>query len=245
MTNDHNQAERAAPCPLCHTDQVQICRDSNNPAKDTARCRACKCTGPLLIWNQRRSPAVGEDGLPPLPEKIGTLYTGNYWTGLSTANASGKPLCDVYTAEQVRQAQREAVAAIGAGDERYAKLVSQVHYWMDRGDRAQTALDAAGYEIAALRAQLALQSAPNVGIGEWVSVTDRLPPDGDVVLAWAGDHVAVERWMERHESPVSWSSATVPIGPGWDDHEFEDITHWMPLPSAPQQASQKGEDDVG
>lgn len=64
---DNQAAERAAPCPLCESPQVQICRDSNNPMKDTARCRECKCTAPLATWN-RRSPAVGEDGLPPLPE---------------------------------------------------------------------------------------------------------------------------------------------------------------------------------
>lgn len=40
-------------------------------------------------------------------------------------------------------------------DERYAKLVSQVHYWMDRGDSATLALDAAEAEITELRAALA------------------------------------------------------------------------------------------
>lgn len=68
---------------------------------------------------------------------------------------------------------------------------------------------------------------------EWVSVEDRLPVDGETVLAWAGDQVVIERWMERHESPVGWSSATMPIGPAWDEHEFEEITHWMSLPPPP------------
>lgn len=66
---DNLEAESAAPCPLCASQQVQICRDGNNPEKDSARCRECKCTGPLAIWNQRRAPTVGEDGLPPLPKE--------------------------------------------------------------------------------------------------------------------------------------------------------------------------------
>lgn len=59
-------AERAAPCPLCGSTQVQVCRDANNPAKDYCRCRECKCTGPLEVWNRRTpSASIGEDGLPP------------------------------------------------------------------------------------------------------------------------------------------------------------------------------------
>jgi hypothetical protein len=49
--------------------------------------------------------------------------------------------------------------APGDADARCAKLVSQVHYWMDRGDRATIALDAAEVEIADLRAALAQQGA--------------------------------------------------------------------------------------
>lgn len=41
-----------ASCPLCGTEQVQLCRDYNNPSKDFCRCRHCKCTGPLTLWNE-------------------------------------------------------------------------------------------------------------------------------------------------------------------------------------------------
>lgn len=84
---------------------------------------------------------------------------GGYW---SSKGFDREPL---YTAEQYRHGQREAVAAVGVGDERYAKLVSQVHYWMNRGDRAQTALDAAEYEIADLRSQLARKSQEGSACG--------------------------------------------------------------------------------
>ena len=44
----------------------------------------------------------------------------------------------------------------------------------------------------------------------------------------------MDTWGEQHEAPVSWSSATIPVGMGWDsDTDWECITHWMPLPAAP------------
>jgi hypothetical protein len=41
-------------CPLCGSNQVQICLDYNNPVKDTAKCRECKCQAPLTAWNERK-----------------------------------------------------------------------------------------------------------------------------------------------------------------------------------------------
>jgi hypothetical protein len=43
-----------ASCPLCFSEQVQLCRDANNQEKDFCRCRACKCTGPLSLWQRRK-----------------------------------------------------------------------------------------------------------------------------------------------------------------------------------------------
>jgi hypothetical protein len=105
-------------------------------------------------------------------------------------------------------------------------------------ETAQTRMDT-GFEAGA-------ESGAGAG-GEdgWISVEDRLPEGGETVLAWAGDHIVLERWMERHESPVGWCSVTIPIGPAWDDHEFEDITHWMPLPSAPRATPAKANDGEG
>jgi len=97
--------------------------------------------------------------------------------------------------------------------------------------------------VKAMRAALAKQVPAQEQ--DWISVNDRLPSDGDVVIAWAGDHIVIERWEERHEAPLGWSSATIPIGPAWDDHEFEDITHWMPLPPAPAQLAQSADKAEG
>lgn len=76
----------------------------------------------------------------------------------------------------------------------------------------------------------------------WISVEDRLPEVGTDCLVWCvalgpGKHFAkVDRWDEQREAPVGWSSATIPVGDGWDDSDYEDITHWMPLPPAPDAA---------
>jgi len=58
-----------------------------------------------------RPAEVDDEGLPPLPKKRGTIYQGNYWTDCDEADPPGVPLADVYTAEQYRQGQRDAVAA--------------------------------------------------------------------------------------------------------------------------------------
>lgn len=43
----------ALPCPLCKSQQIQVCLDSNNPMKDFAKCRMCHCQAPLKTWNNR------------------------------------------------------------------------------------------------------------------------------------------------------------------------------------------------
>lgn len=79
-------------------------------------------------------------------------------------------------------------------------------------------------------------------IGGWTSVTDRMPPLDTECLVWARESwrgsdafgVSVDVWREQHEAPLGFSSATIPIGPGWDEHDnYEEVTHWMPLPAAP------------
>ena len=84
--------------------------------------------------------------------------------------------------------------------------------------------------------EAALDAAP-----PWIKCSERMPEPGVEVLVWmaapvvtGGIQVATDTWDEQYESPVSWSSATIPIGMGWDSGtDWEDITHWMPLPAAP------------
>jgi hypothetical protein len=70
----------------------------------------------------------------------------------------------------------------------------------------------------------------------WVSVDERVPAKDEPVLVFSPDGamgVSIDEWCTYHESPVSWSSATFITGEGWANHEFEQVTHWMPLPAAP------------
>lgn len=73
---------------------------------------------------------------------------------------------------------------------------------------------------------------------EWISVADRLPEVGQRVMVFTpiarfGESMFFDTWDEQHECPVSFSSISVPIGDGWNEHDFEEITHWMPLPAHP------------
>lgn len=75
----------------------------------------------------------------------------------------------------------------------------------------------------------------------WVTCSERMPDVGEQVLVWLAEspgqgcsHLSFDCWDEQHESPVSWSSATIPVGLGWDSGtDWYGITHWMPLPEPP------------
>jgi hypothetical protein len=79
----------------------------------------------------------------------------------------------------------------------------------------------------------------------WISVQDRLPTVGEQVLVYVPNSqygkVQIDTWDMQREAPVSFSSATIEIGHGWDNHEFEDITHWMPLLAAPLADEKEGQ----
>lgn len=95
-----------------------------------------------------------------------------------------------------------------------------------------------GYLARAQMAEAALAAQPTAG---WIACSERMPPQGEDVLVWlsepafkGGPHVVFDCWDEQHEAPVSFSSATLPVGPGWDSGAyFEQISHWMPLPPPP------------
>jgi hypothetical protein len=79
-------------------------------------------------------------------------------------------------------------------DARYAKLVSQVHYWMDRGDRATIALDAAEAEIVGLRAALASVTPPAAAekpTGDLTPLPEpgRFEPNGREPSAYSADQM--------------------------------------------------------
>jgi len=105
----------------------------------------------------------------------------------------GVPITDTpkYLAAKlaVASGDNEEAGDATTGQERISKLVSQVHYWMERGDRALMAQDKADAEIAELNARLAaavggaLQAEPLhialgqglIEIGQGHHGEDRLP----------------------------------------------------------------------
>ena len=117
------RAERAAaPSPSTAPGKYHVkdhvVREVVNRLRDTAlefhahgslRERLARELDPLLVAS--RPAEVDDEGLPPLPEKRGTIYWGNYWTDRDEEDPLGRPLADVFTAEQYRQGQRDAVAA--------------------------------------------------------------------------------------------------------------------------------------
>ena len=60
--------------------------------------------------------------------------------------------------------------------------------------------------------------------GEWISVTERLPPESTVVLGWT-NRVVFSFWHDGGwvDTLYGWH---LPTGP----------THWMPLPAPPTDA---------
>ena len=68
-------------------------------------------------------------------------------------------------------------------------------------------------EITSLKEQLAER--------EWVSVEDRLPEKGDLVITVSDHGDTSSLYSEYFEGTKFWSKA------------FNNITHWMPLPSPP------------
>lgn len=91
-------------------------------------------------------------------------------------------------------------------------------------------------EFAAAPATPAAQAQQPAGDG-WIACADRMPAEADPVLVYVpgdpGLKIWIDTWQEQFDCPVAWSTAEVSIGPGWDDHEFEEVTHWMPLPLPP------------
>ena len=110
------------------------------------------------------------------------------------------------------------------------------------GNVPQNEADRSRQTRAALESALRVALAPKAN--DWIEIEQgSLPPLGEQVLVWCkyGLHWGpmVDCWDEQHEAPLSFSSATIPIGPGWDSgSDFYDVTHWMRIGSPP--AAQPG-----
>lgn len=86
---------------------------------------------------------------------------------------------------------------------------------------------------AAAEAQPAAQAG-------WISVEDRMPePDTGEVLVWLTSGCChCDEWHTHREDPTGMSTThTLDMGCMWRTFDFEDITHWMPLPAQPREVA--------
>lgn len=102
---------------------------------------------------------------------------------------------------------------------------------MFRGDIAYVREDA-------LAEQKAEQQAQPVAPEGWIPVASgKLPPLDEMCLVYVPCAMhfkyAFDSWQVLREAPVPFSSATIEVGEGWGDHNYEEVSHWMPLAAAP------------
>ena len=136
---DNQEAERAAPCHNCCT--ITTCMEMG-----------CGQGGAVL-----RAPAVGEDGLPPLPAPAAAFTPGGRAVKWDANYANDPWLEDgyrpLYTAGQYRQGQREAVTA-----DRQARGLALEKLSKNNSNPAETRMDTGFDGAGKICAQLALKS---------------------------------------------------------------------------------------
>jgi len=59
---------------------------------------------------------------------------------------------------------------------------------------------------------------------DWTRVTDRLPPEGTVVLTFCGPYIRTAEILYMDEDGIRWLDGGCVL---------KHVTHWMPLPEAP------------
>jgi hypothetical protein len=84
------------------------------------------------------------------------------------------------------------------------------------------------------------QEGPAEPAAAWIDPHESLPQIGEEVLVYSmqpwekAPSIKLDTWDEQREAPLSFSTETIPIGPGWDEHDdFEAVLAWMRLPTVP------------
>ncbi|MCY1219508.1 hypothetical protein D9M72_314870 [compost metagenome] len=98
-----------------------------------------------------------------------------------------------------------------------------------------------------LRCAQLLSAAPQSD--GWILPSDSLPePDVDVIV-WSqhfwekAPSAKIDQWSMQREAPLEFSSATIEVGFGWNEHDdFESVIAWKAInPPAPTQGQSHGE----
>jgi hypothetical protein len=121
----------------------------------------------------------------------------------------------------ITDSQRLRAAELADEWNRVEKLLPNQTGFMDW----VAALLIAGRNCAGATRSFATQSER---VPQWISVNDRLPDESVRVLAWYAD------WPVRSDHPLL---ASCTRGQWWDVRRgafMPGVTHWMPLPAAPQ-----------
>jgi hypothetical protein len=121
------------------------------------------------------------------------------------------------------------------------KMQRKIDHWQYRGRyslKDQSVLSRAYHECSEAGVQYnfyndALAAFENQP--KWISVDERLPEEKTAVLAFGQRYVfngkKIETW------PMTHVAYTIGEGEGWFSWDSEDVisvTHWMPLPQAPE-----------
>lgn len=95
-------------------------------------------------------------------------------------------------------------------------------------------------ELAALRQKVAELEAK---VPRWIPVAERLPEDEAIVLVWIGEELATIKGQEvqiarAHLTKEDDKYAVAPVTFSFSRAGFlggNEVTHWMPLPTTPQE----------
>jgi len=134
--------------------------------------------------------------------------------------------------------QQKRIAALEHEAQFYKRRCDAMQEWQSRmRDPERTVVCdilANGFTLDPSTGRYAVLEAQRVP--QWISVTERMPePDSGEVLVWlTGGRCAFDEWHMHREDPTGMSTThTIEMGLMWRDYEYEDITHWMPLPPPP------------
>jgi hypothetical protein len=78
-------------------------------------------------------------------------------------------------------------------------------------------------QVEELEAKIA--TGNNVG-SKWISVNDRLPKKGEIVLACGKRHATSGMFQGASRNNPKWWH--------WKGNTLKEVTHWMPLPEPPK-----------
>lgn len=71
-------------------------------------------------------------------------------------------------------------------------------------------------------------------MGGWIPVSERLPEEGVLVLGYIGGEYWVMQCVPDSSGNMYWRDLC-----DYDRHDIREVTHWMPLPEAPEGEKQK------